>query len=160
LWRRAAQRRGIRLHSHFLRTRQTFVLAAQRRRARPLRRTEPRLSAYIMRAAGPRDLEGFKQLREVAGAGFTSLMLDDAGLAAKLALSEQSFASTTTTAGFERYFIALEHVDSGELAGCCGVKSTIGETPPFFNFRMITEAQSSSVVNRRFDMRVLIGVND
>jgi arginine N-succinyltransferase len=116
--------------------------------------------AYVMRAAGPADLEGFKQLREIAGAGFTSLMLDDKAMAAKLALSEQSFASTSTTAGPERYFLALEHIASGALAGCCGVKSTIGEVPPFFNFRMITEAQSSAPVNRRFDMRVLIGVND
>jgi len=113
-----------------------------------------------MRAAGPADLEGFKQLREIAGAGFTSLMLDDKAMAAKLALSEQSFASSTTTAGTERYLMALEHVATGALAGCCGVKSTIGEVPPFFNFRMITEAQSSPPVNRRFDMRVLIGVND
>lgn len=115
---------------------------------------------YVMRAAGPADLEGFKQLREIAGAGFTSLMLDDKAMAAKLALSEQSFASPATSAGPERYFIALEHIATGALAGCCGVKSTIGETPPFFNFRMITEAQSSVAVNRRFDMRVLIGVND
>lgn len=113
-----------------------------------------------MRAAGPADLEGFKQLREIAGAGFTSLMLDDKAMAAKLALSEQSFASSATTAGPERYLMALEHVATGALAGCCGVKSTIGEVPPFFNFRMITEAQSSPPVNRRFDMRVLIGVND
>ena len=116
--------------------------------------------AYVMRAAGPADLEGFKQLREIAGAGFTSLMLDDRAMAAKLALSEQSFASSATTAGAERYFLALEHVATGGLAGCCGVKATIGETPPFFNFRMFTEAQSSAAVNRRFDMRVLIGVND
>jgi arginine N-succinyltransferase len=115
---------------------------------------------YVMRAAGPADLEGFKQLREIAGAGFTSLMLDDKAMAAKLALSEQSFASATDVAGSERYFMALEHIETGALAGCCGVKSTIGETPPFFNFRMFTEAQSSNVVNRRFDMRVLIGVND
>jgi arginine N-succinyltransferase len=113
-----------------------------------------------MRAAGPADLEGFKQLREIAGAGFTSLMLDDKAMAAKLALSEESFALATNVAGAERYFIALEHIESGTLAGCCGVKSTIGEVPPFFNFRMFTEAQSSNVVNRRFDMRVLIGVND
>ena len=104
---------------------------------------------YVMRAAGPADLEGFKQLREIAGAGFTSLMLDDKAMAAKLALSEQSFASNTTTAGPERYLMALEHVATGALAGCCGVKSTIGEVPPFFNFRMITEAQSSPPVNRR-----------
>jgi arginine N-succinyltransferase len=115
---------------------------------------------YVIRAAGPADLEGFKQLREIAGAGFTSLMLDDRGMAAKLELSARSFAADVTTAGPERYFLALEHIETGALAGCCGVKSTIGETPPFFNFRVITEAQSSAPANRRFDMRVLIGVND
>jgi arginine N-succinyltransferase len=113
-----------------------------------------------MRAAGPSDLEGFKQLRAIAGAGFTSLMLDDAGMAKRLDVSQQNFASQATIAGKERYFIALEHIESGQIAGCCGVKATIGETPPFFNFRLITEAQSSVVANRRFDMQVLIGVND
>jgi arginine N-succinyltransferase len=116
--------------------------------------------AYVMRAAGPADLEGFRQLREIAGPGFTSLMLDDAAMAAKLALSQQSFTSGAAKAGAERYFIALEHLESGAIVGCCGVKATIGEKPPFFNFRMITEAQASAVVSRRFDMSVLIGVND
>ncbi|MEQ1619647.1 MAG: arginine N-succinyltransferase [Terricaulis sp.] len=115
---------------------------------------------YVIRAAGPADFEGFKQLREIAGAGFTSLMLDDKAMAAKLEQSAESFASNTADSGAERYFLALEHVDTGALAGCCGVKATIGEAPPFFNFRIITEAQSSPVVNRRFDMRVLVGVND
>ncbi|MFZ2029994.1 MAG: arginine N-succinyltransferase [Vitreimonas sp.] len=115
---------------------------------------------YVMRAAGPGDLEGLRQLRAIAGAGFTSLMLDDAAMAKRLELSQESFAARTITAGKERYFIALEHIESGELAGCCGVKATIGETPPFFNFRLITEAQSSAIAGKRFDMRVLIGVND
>jgi arginine N-succinyltransferase len=116
--------------------------------------------AYVMRAAGPSDFEGFRQLREIAGAGFTSLMLDDAALLRRLELSAASFGSAAPEAGAERYFIALEHLQSGALAGCCGVKATIGEKPPFFNFRIITEAQSSVAANRRFDMRVLIGVND
>lgn len=115
---------------------------------------------YVMRAAGGADLEGFKQLREIAGAGFTSLMLDDAAMAEKLALSERSFASDAADVGAERYFLALEHIETGALVGCAGVKATIGETPPFFNFRLITEAQSSAAVNRRFDLQVLIGVND
>ena len=115
---------------------------------------------YVVRAAGPADFEGFKRLREIAGAGFTSLMVDDAAMLKKLELSAASFASTTQIAGPERYLLALEHVESGALAGCCGVKSTIGETPPFFNFRIIREAQSSAVVGRRFDLDVLIGVND
>ncbi len=115
---------------------------------------------YVMRAAGPADLEGFKRLREIAGPGFTSLMLKDAAMAKKLELSEVSFASGAPSVGAERYFIALEHIETGSLAGCCGVKATIGETPPFFNFRLIHEAQSSAAVGRRFDMAVLIGVND
>lgn len=113
-----------------------------------------------MRAAGPQDLEGFLKLREIAGAGFTSLMLDDEQMLKKLELSQASFASTAEGVGSERYFIALEHIETGALAGCCGVKATIGEVPPFFNFRIIREAQSSAPANRRFDMDVLIGVND
>ncbi len=115
---------------------------------------------YVVRAAGPQDLEGFKQLRAIAGAGFTSLMVDDEAMRKKLELSAASFASTSDRAGPERYLLALEHMETGALAGCCGVKSTIGETPPFFNFRIIREAQSSAVVGRRFDLDVLIGVND
>lgn len=115
---------------------------------------------YVIRAAGPVDAQAFCELREIAGAGFTSLMLDDGALAEKLALSQRSFESNAEAAGAERYFFALEDLDTGQLAGCAGVKATIGETPPFFNFRIITEAQSSAAVNRRFDMGVLIGVND
>jgi arginine N-succinyltransferase len=113
-----------------------------------------------MRAAHPADLDSFKQLREIAGAGFTSLMLDDKAMAAKLELAQHSFASNPAKAGPERYFIALEHIESGQVVGCCSVKATIGETPPFFNFRLITEAQSSAAVGRRFDLNILIGVND
>ena len=115
---------------------------------------------YVVRAAGPADFEGFKALREIAGAGFTSLMVDDAAMLKKLEFSAASFASSAEGAGPERYLLALEHVETGALAGCCGVKSTIGETPPFFNFRIIREAQSSAAVGRRFDLDVLIGVND
>ncbi len=117
-------------------------------------------SDYVVRAAGPSDFEGFQELREIAGPGFTSLMLDDTALAEKLALSEQSFAAEVAAPGPERYFLALEHVTSGALVGCAGVKATIGKLPPFFNFRKITEAQFSAVVDRRFDMDILIGVND
>ncbi|HET9231254.1 MAG TPA: arginine N-succinyltransferase [Vitreimonas sp.] len=118
------------------------------------------MSNYVVRAAGPKDFAGFQQLREIAGAGFTSLMLDDKALAEKLALSERSFAANVSAAGSERYFLALEHVSSGALVGCAGVKATIGKLPPFFNFRVITEAQFSGVVDKRFDMDILIGVND
>lgn len=118
------------------------------------------LADYVMRAAGPADLGGFKQLREIAGPGFTSLMLDDAALKAKLELSADSFARDIQAPGAERYFIALEHSETKAIAGCVGIKATIGTSPPFFNFRVIRKAQSSSAADRRFDLDVLIGVND
>ncbi len=117
-------------------------------------------ASYVMRAAGPEDLDGFKELRDIAGPGFTSLMLDDRAVMEKLELSAQSFASDAFAPGAERYFLALEHLPTNTLAGCAGVKATVGKLPPFFNFRIITEAQSSGVVERRFDMDILIGVND
>jgi len=115
---------------------------------------------YVMRAAGPGDLEGFKQLREIAGAGFTSLMLDDAAMREKLEHAAESFQKSADAPGAERYFLALEHIETKQIVGCVGVKATIGERPPFFNFRIIREAQSCQVIDRRFDMDVLIGVND
>ncbi|HWA00095.1 MAG TPA: arginine N-succinyltransferase [Caulobacterales bacterium] len=116
--------------------------------------------AYVVRAAGPGDFAAFQALRREAGPGFTSLMLDDPALRARLEASEGSFASSALQPGSERYLLALEHVASGEVAGCCGVKATIGQTPPFFNFRVLRIAQSSAAAQRRFDMSVLILVNE
>lgn len=116
--------------------------------------------AYVIRAAGPQDIEAFKGLRDEAGPGFTSLMLDNAALLKKLEASAESFAAQTDKPGAERYLLALEHAETKQVVGCCGVKSTIGETPPFFNFRILQIAQSSAAAKRRFDMGVLILVNE
>ncbi len=115
---------------------------------------------YVVRPAGPADLEGFKELRELAGPGFTSLMVSDAALAQKLDFSAASFAAEVSEPGPERYLLGLEHVPTGRLVGCCQVKSTVGASPPFYNFRILQIAQSSAVVARRFDLGVLILVND
>jgi arginine N-succinyltransferase len=56
--------------------------------------------------------------------------------------------------------LALEHIESGALAGVAAVKATVGSEPPFFNFRMLKIAQASHAANRRFDMDVLILVNE
>lgn len=117
-------------------------------------------SGYIIRAAGPQDFADFQQLRDLAGPGFTSLMLDDKSLLQKLELAAQSFASDVSAPDKERYLLALEHRKSGRVVGCCQVKATIGASPPFFNFRVLKVAQSSHAAQRRFDLDVLILVNE
>jgi arginine N-succinyltransferase len=116
--------------------------------------------AYFVRAAGPGDLDEFKQLRESAGPGFTSLMLTDAGMLERLEHSAASFAEDVSAPGHERYLLALVHRLSSKVVGCCQVKATVGETPPFYNFRILRMSQSSGAAQRRFDMELLVMVNE
>lgn len=115
---------------------------------------------YVIRAMQTRDFEALRRLRDLAGPGFTSLAVNDQMLRERLALSESSFASRTTSPGKERYTLALEHRASGDVVGLAAVKSTVGDVPPFFNFRVLQIAQSSFAAQRRFDMEVLILVNE
>lgn len=114
---------------------------------------------YVIRAAHAGDLGGFSQLRALAGPGFTSFMVDDEGLGARLEKSAKSFAAPAAAPGDERYLLALEAPD-GTIAGSVGVKATIGADPPFFNFRLVQIAQASATAHRRFDMGMLILVNE
>lgn len=115
---------------------------------------------YVIRGAGIADLDGFKELRRLAGPGFTSFQVGDPALAAMLQKSQTSFQLQVKQPGDERYLLALERLDGAMIAGSVGVKATIGESPPFFNFRMLKIAQASAAAKRRFDMGVLILVNE
>jgi arginine N-succinyltransferase len=115
---------------------------------------------YRVRAMRKSDLAGFRALRDLAGAGFTSLALDDDALAQRLAHSAESFAAEVQAPGRERYLLALEHIESAQVVGVAGVKACVGDTPPFFNFRVLQIAQASAAAQRRFDLEVLILVNE
>ncbi|MBL8549528.1 MAG: arginine N-succinyltransferase [Hyphomonadaceae bacterium] len=115
---------------------------------------------YVIRAVRGGDLAGYVALRELAGPGFTSLMIEDAAFAKRIAAAEASFASDVSAPGAERYMLALEHLQSGALCGSAAVRATVGASPPFFNFRVLTIAQASAAADRRFDMSVLILVNE
>lgn len=115
---------------------------------------------FIIRAARENDIDGFRDVRALAGPGLTSFMVDDAALLRKIAKSEESFAKRCEKPGDERYLLTLEKIGGPEVAGTVGVKATIGASPPFFNFRVLKIAQASAAAERRFDMDVLILVNE
>jgi arginine N-succinyltransferase len=115
---------------------------------------------YVVRAATTRDLAAFVALKALAGPGFTSLSVSDDELAARLHMVEESFAADVRAPGDQRYMLALEHSDSGEVVGMAQVKATVGVTQPFFNFRILQIAQASFAAQRRFDLEVLILVNE
>ncbi len=118
------------------------------------------MNPYVIRAAHRGDLDGFKELRALAGPGFTSFMVDDSALEARLAHAESSFAANPAAPNDERYLLALEEIGGRAVAGSVGLKAKVGDMPPFFNFRVLKIAQASASVDRRFDMDVLILVNE
>lgn len=118
-------------------------------------------SDYLIRPIRAPDLPGLKRLRDLAGPGFTSLAVDDAKLAARIGASERVFGAAIGAPGpDQRYLLALEHRATGALAGIAGVKACVGEQPPFYNFRILKISQASAAAQRRFDMDVLILVNE
>jgi arginine N-succinyltransferase len=115
---------------------------------------------FAVRAAGQGDLRDVVALRDLAGPGFTSLAVDDRTLGARLEQSFAHFASDVGEPGSQRYLLALEHIETGRLVGIAGVKACIGAAQPFFNFRVLRIAQYSQAAQRRFDLDVLILVNE
>lgn len=118
-------------------------------------------SPYVIRPVRESDYEGFRELRDQAGAGFTSLSVNDATLRARIGKSSEVYGAALTEPGpNQRYLLALEHLDTGVLAGVAGVKACVGDMPPFYNFRVLKISQASAAANRRYDMEVLILVNE
>lgn len=114
----------------------------------------------VVRPAKPDDLDTICHLAELAGAGFTSLAVGREALSARLQKSVQSFEGAESISSDHMYLLMLEDTDKGEIAGMSAVKAQIGLQDPFFNFRVLKVAQKSSVTGSRFDMEVLVLVNE
>jgi arginine N-succinyltransferase len=114
----------------------------------------------IVRPARTDDLESFVKLARSAGPGFTSLAVSDSDLKARLAKSVKSFAADINAPGDHIYLLMLEDSETSEIVGVSAVKAMVGLNKPFFSFKLLKIAQSSSVANRHFDMNVMLLVNE
>ena len=115
---------------------------------------------YVVRAARPGDLATLIEMRALVGPGFTSLAIDDALLAERLGIVARSFSAPVQAPGDERYILLLEHAPTGAIAGLAQVKAVVGVKQPFFNFRILKISAASAAARRRYDMDVLILVNE
>ena len=72
----------------------------------------------------------------------------------------RSFAGDADVTPDHLYLLLLEDSSTGQIVGMSAIKAQIGMRDPFFNFRILNVAQKSAVTNRRFDMEVLMLVNE
>ncbi|MBC6403406.1 MAG: arginine N-succinyltransferase [Hyphomonadaceae bacterium] len=114
----------------------------------------------IVRPATSVDFDALVRLAKLAGPGFTSLAVGAHILKMRLEKSVDSFAGPRAISPDHTYLLMLEDTDTGQVHGLSAVKAQIGLRDPFFNFRILKIAQKSEVTNRRFDMDVLLLVNE
>lgn len=112
------------------------------------------------RPATPEDFDSFKALARLAGPGFTSLQVSDDRLLKKLEKSEASFAAQVDTPGRQLYLLMLEDTRTDQIVGVSGIKACVGLDGPYFSYKILRQTQSSKSVNRRFDMDMLVLVNE
>lgn len=114
----------------------------------------------IVRPANLGDLGAICRLADLAGPGFTSLAVGREALAARLEKSVKSFEGPSAITPDHVYLLMLEDTDKNEVVGMSALKAQVGIQDPFFNFRVLKTAQKSAVTGSRFDMEVLVLVNE
>ena len=114
----------------------------------------------IARPATSDDLDAICHLAELAGPGFTSLAVGREALAARLSKSVKSYKGPNDISPDHVYLLVLEDTENNDIVGLSAVKAQVGISDPFFNFRILKVAQKSSVTGSRFDMEVLVLVNE
>ena len=112
----------------------------------------------IVRPAKSDDLKDILRLAKLAGPGFTSLAVGEAVLTERLKKSVKSFNGKSEISPDHIYLLILEN--EGHVVGLSAVKAQVGMRDPFFNFRILNVAQKSKIADKRFDMDVLVLVND
>lgn len=113
----------------------------------------------MVRPAGPDDFDDLYELAVRSGRGFTSLPEHEPTLRDRLRISEQSFRGELTPRECW-YTLMLEDAAEGEILGVSGVHAAVGVNRPFFSFRLVTLAQSSTAIGLRFDHRAVVLVNE
>jgi arginine N-succinyltransferase len=110
---------------------------------------------FRIRAARTSDLAALYEMAKLTGGGFTNLPPDKTNLGAKLESSTHALARTEDVLGDDRIVMVLENMIDGHVRGTCQLFSKIGETAPFYSYRIGTLTQSSKELNRTFRAELL-----
>ncbi len=110
---------------------------------------------FRLRAARASDLASMYEMAKLTGGGFTNLPADKPNLKAKLARAEACFARQEDTLADDLIVMILENIETGQVRGTCQIYSMIGETAPFYSYRIGTLTQHSKELDRTFRAEML-----
>lgn len=108
-----------------------------------------------MRIARADDLQTLYEMAKLTGGGFTNLPPDRTALSAKLERTEKALAREGEGIEDELIVMVLENVETGQVRGTCQIFSTVGQSWPFYSYRLGTLTQHSRELGRTFRAQML-----
>lgn len=111
--------------------------------------------SHIVRPAVADDLEALYEMAKLTGGGFTNLPPDRDALAERLARSRVAFDSDLEQPVDNLYVHVLVNTVSGQVCGTAQIFSRVGETWPFYSYRLGNITQTSKELGRTFKANTL-----
>ena len=108
-----------------------------------------------MRIARADDLQTLYEMAKLTGGGFTNLPPDRKSLAAKLERTEQAVAREDEAVADDLIVMVLENTETGQVRGTCQIFSTVGQSWPFYSYRLGVMTQHSRELGRTFRAQML-----
>jgi len=116
--------------------------------------------SFRIRAATAADLKPLYEMAKLAGSGLTNLPADRAALAAKLAISDRAFSRFGEKSADDVFVMALEDAATGEVRGTAQMFAQVGQTWPFYSYRLTTLTRRSQELHRTVTAEMLTLTTD
>ena len=113
----------------------------------------------VVRAIEATDLDALLDMASQVGSGMTTLKPDRQMLGDRVDVAVASFAETIAPDKRD-YMFVMEDTSTGRMAGVCAIKSAVGLTEPFYNYRIGTLVHSSRELDIFTRMETLYLSND
>ncbi len=108
-----------------------------------------------MRTARADDLQTLYEMAKLTGGGFTNLPPDRKALSAKLERTQAALSRTGEGIKDELIVLVLENTETGQVRGTCQIFSTVGQSWPFYSYRLGVLTQHSRELARTFRAQML-----
>ncbi|MET0588849.1 MAG: arginine N-succinyltransferase [Novosphingobium sp.] len=116
--------------------------------------------SFRIRAATAKDAQPLYEMAKLTGGGFTNLPPDRKAIARKLERSAKAYGRTDEGLLDELFVIVLENADTGEVRGTAQMFTCVGQTWPFYSYRLASLTQHSEELGRTFKAELLNLVTD